>query len=286
MIERCITEGTIVPVAVTVRLLARAMARAAPGGGGRFLVDGFPRNFDNLEGWQAAMGGGAAEVAGVLMYDCPESVMEARLLRRGETSGRSDDAADVIRKRFHTYVNSTLPVIDYYAAQGKVFRVAADAPVADVAAATRAAVEPLLAREVARYHQLLLDAVHAGDWAMYARLSAPDLTAIEAESHGQLVKGLDFHRFFFEAAAARRKFDAAKAAAEGRAPPAPTSSVVSPAAEVRLLGGRAALVAGNRSVVRPSGLEVMGETRLWEYTADGIWRQTHFHRSSAGRSSE
>ena len=284
MIESYIREGKIVPVSVTVRLLAKAMARACPGGGGRFLVDGFPRNFENLEGWQAVMGGGAADVAGVLMYDCPEAVMEARLLRRGETSGRSDDAADVIRKRFHTYVHSTLPVIEHYAAQGKVFRVAADAPVAEVAAATRAAVEPLLAREVARYHQLLLDAVHAGDWPMYARLSAPDLTAIEAESHGQLVKGLDFHRFFFDAAAARRKFDAAKAAADGRTPPAPSTSVVAPAAEVRLLGGRAAVVSGNRTVMRAAGPEVMGETRLWEYTPEGIWRQTHFHRSSAGRS--
>lgn len=273
------------PVSVTVKLIAKAMSRACPGGGGRFLVDGFPRNFENLEGWQAVMAGDAANVAGVLMFDCPESVMEARLLRRGETSGRSDDSADVIRKRFHTYVNSTLPVVEHYAAQGKVMRVAADAPVEAVAAAARAAVEPLIAAEVAQYHQLLIDAVHAGDWTTYARLSAPDMTAIEAESNGQLVKGTDFHKFFFDAAAARRKFDEAAARAEGRTLPAPSSSVVSPAAEVRLLGGRHALVTGNRVVQRASGTEVMGETRVWEHTADGIWRQTHFHRSSAGHSS-
>jgi hypothetical protein len=51
----------------------------------------------------------------------------------------------------------------------------------------------------------------------------------------------------------------------------------------RLLGGRHAVVAGNRTVQRATGAEVMGETRLWEYD-DGVWRQTHFHRSSAGRS--
>lgn len=61
-----------------------------------------------------------ADVLGVLMYDCPEAVMENRLLERGKTSGRSDDKADVIRKRFHTYVESTLPIINHYAAQGKV----------------------------------------------------------------------------------------------------------------------------------------------------------------------
>jgi adenylate kinase family enzyme len=58
-----------------------------------------------------------AEVNGVLFYDCPEATMEKRLLRRGETSGRSDDTADVIRKRFHTYVNATMPVVNHYAAQ-------------------------------------------------------------------------------------------------------------------------------------------------------------------------
>jgi hypothetical protein len=202
-----------VPVEITVQLIRAAMSRAAPGGGGRFLVDGFPRNFENLEGWHRVMGA-SADVLGVLMYDCPEAVMEARLLRRGETSGRSDDTAAVIRKRFHTYVSSTLPVIRHYEAQGRLFRVAADAPVEQVAAATRAAVEPLIAAEVARYHALLLDAVRAGDWAAYERLSAPDLAAIEAESAGHLVSGLLFHKFFFDAAAARRKFDAAAARAE------------------------------------------------------------------------
>lgn len=44
------------PVEVTVNLLRKAMERAAPGGGGRFLVDGFPRNFDNLDGWHRVMG--------------------------------------------------------------------------------------------------------------------------------------------------------------------------------------------------------------------------------------
>jgi adenylate kinase len=36
----------------------------------------------------------------VLFFDCPEEEMEKRLLKRGETSGRADDNADTIRKRF------------------------------------------------------------------------------------------------------------------------------------------------------------------------------------------
>lgn len=125
MINTLINEGKIVPVEVTVNLIRRAMERAAPGGGGRFLVDGFPRNFENLEGWERVMGG-KADVQGVLYYDCPEEVMERRLLQRGLTSGRSDDKADVIRKRFHTYIESTLPVIQKFGGQGKTFRINSD----------------------------------------------------------------------------------------------------------------------------------------------------------------
>jgi adenylate kinase family enzyme len=47
--------------------------------------------------------------------------MEARLLKRGETSGRSDDNAETIRKRFKTFVEQSLPVVAHYKAQGKVF---------------------------------------------------------------------------------------------------------------------------------------------------------------------
>jgi hypothetical protein len=61
----------------------------------------------------------------VLFFDCPEEEMERRLLKRGETSGRSDDNADTIRKRFRTFVEQSLPVIDHYEQQGKVFKISA-----------------------------------------------------------------------------------------------------------------------------------------------------------------
>ena len=59
----------------------------------------------------------------VLFFDCPEAVMEERLLRRGQTSGRADDNPETIRKRFRTYLESTLPIIDRFAKEGKVQRV-------------------------------------------------------------------------------------------------------------------------------------------------------------------
>lgn len=46
--------------------------------------------------------------------------MEARLLERGKTSGRADDNAAAIKKRFATYRAETMPVVGYYAQLGLV----------------------------------------------------------------------------------------------------------------------------------------------------------------------
>ena len=45
----------------------------------------------------------------MLFYDCPEEAMEARLLERGLTSGRSDDNLESIRKRFRTFKAESTP---------------------------------------------------------------------------------------------------------------------------------------------------------------------------------
>jgi adenylate kinase family enzyme len=81
----------------------------------KFLLDGFPRNFENIKGWVEAFGDNqSVKIKFVLFFDCPESEMERRLLKRGKTSGREDDNAHVIKKRFQTFMTETLPIIEYY----------------------------------------------------------------------------------------------------------------------------------------------------------------------------
>lgn len=60
-----------------------------------------------------------------LFFDCPEDVMQERLLNRGKTSGRSDDNAESIKKRFKTFVETSMPVVDYFESEGRVEKVAA-----------------------------------------------------------------------------------------------------------------------------------------------------------------
>ena len=137
MIEEYIKEGKIVPVEVTVKLLVNAMEAD---GGSRFLVDGFPRNTNNLSGWQQVVGDRLA-LGGVLFYDCPEEVMEARLLERGKTSGRADDNIESIRKRFLTYQNETKPILGYYEHQGLCYKIDGARDVEDVWRDTQTTIE-------------------------------------------------------------------------------------------------------------------------------------------------
>src|SRR5437899_8871390 len=51
--------------------------------------------------------------------------------------------------------------------------------------------------ELLRLSQRLLDSIARADWATYQELCDPSLTAFEPESLGQLVEGLEFHRFYF-----------------------------------------------------------------------------------------
>lgn len=122
MINTFIAEGKIVPAEVTVRLLKAAMEASEKSD---FLVDGFPRDMDNLNCWQTEMVDSAV-VKFLLFLDCPQEVMLARLLERGKTSGRNDDNEESITKRFKTYEESTRPIIEHFKSIEKIMTVCAN----------------------------------------------------------------------------------------------------------------------------------------------------------------
>ncbi|KAF7014724.1 hypothetical protein CFC21_028685 [Triticum aestivum] len=97
MIENMIKEGKIVPSEVTIKLLQQAMIKNE---NDKFLIDGFPRNEEN----RAAF----------------------------ENVGRVDDNIETIRKRFKVFVESSLPVIEYYDAKDKVKKIDAAKPIPEV----------------------------------------------------------------------------------------------------------------------------------------------------------
>lgn len=144
LIKTYIREGKIVPMEITVALLSNAMADSlastpppATGTKARFLIDGFPRKLDQAVFFEQTVC--PSEL--VLFLDCPEEVMESRLLKRGETSGRDDDNAESIRKRFRTFIETSMPVVDDFEKKGKVVKVKATGTVDEVYAEVKAGIE-------------------------------------------------------------------------------------------------------------------------------------------------
>ena len=121
-------------------------------------------------------------------------------------------------------------------------------------------------QEVLDLNERLLQSIAKGDWETYQQLCDPTLTAFEAESRGQLVEGMEFHRFYFDRGGIKGGYNL---------------TVCAP--HVRLLGGVAVVCyvrlqqmqddAGKAVTVRNE------ETRVWQRQASG-WRHVHFHRSS------
>ncbi|KAI1107849.1 uridylate kinase [Jackrogersella minutella] len=143
LIRTHIRNGTIVPMEVTIALLEASMRGVLGGAGsgkGRFLIDGFPRKLDQAHKFEEAV----VPARFVLFFDCPEAEMEKRLLERGKTSGREDDNADSIRKRFRTFLDTSMPVVDYFEAQHRVVKVDARPDPDQVFKATQAELEKRL----------------------------------------------------------------------------------------------------------------------------------------------
>ncbi|KAL0604476.1 LOW QUALITY PROTEIN: UMP-CMP kinase [Plecturocebus cupreus] len=124
LIEKYIKEGKIVPVEITISLLKREMDQTMDANAqkNKFLIDGFPRNQDNLQGWNKTMDG-KADVSFVLFFDCNNEICIERCLERGKSSGRSDDNRESLEKRIQTYLQSTKPIIDLYEEMGKVKKI-------------------------------------------------------------------------------------------------------------------------------------------------------------------
>jgi UMP-CMP kinase len=85
---------------------------------------GFPRKMDQAIKFEETV----CPSKFTLFFDCPESVMQERLLKRGETSGRADDNAESIKKRFKTFVETSMPVVEYFEKEDRVVKVSAIPP--------------------------------------------------------------------------------------------------------------------------------------------------------------
>lgn len=131
---------------VTVQLLENAITDVVKNnnGKGKFLIDGFPRKMDQAVKFEETV----CPSKFVLFFDCPEEEMEKRLLIRGKTSGRADDNAESIKKRFKVFEETSMPVIDYFRKKDQVVQVVATKTPDEVYKETRAKLEERLGKDL------------------------------------------------------------------------------------------------------------------------------------------
>jgi len=125
--------------------------------------------------------------------------------------------------------------------------------------------------DIVRLTEQILDAINTGDLEMYTKFSDPNLTAFEPEALGNLVEGIQFHRFYFD------NFSVLKQSRESNV------TILSP--HVHLLGPEAASIAYIKvtQTIDKQGnahTQQSEETRIW-HRRDGRWVNVHFHRSNA-----
>jgi len=128
--QSIIASGGLVSDEIIVQIIEKTITENPDANG--FLFDGFPRTYIQayiLEGLMIKLN---TSLNCLISLDVPEVVSINRLLKRGQTSGRSDDNETVIKNRLKEYQDKTLPVLSFYKDKGICFELQSDKTIPEV----------------------------------------------------------------------------------------------------------------------------------------------------------
>lgn len=115
-----IDKGKLVPDEITIDMLSNELDKNPEAEG--FIFDGFPRTEAQAEALGHLMDDKDNQINAMVALEVDDEVLVQRILKRGETSGRSDDAdVNIVRNRIKVYYNETAILKDYYEKQDKYF---------------------------------------------------------------------------------------------------------------------------------------------------------------------
>lgn len=300
LIEECLVAGKIVPVEISLSLLRDAMDRAAASeyGAPIFLVDGFPRNFDNLQGWVNTTARSAnmpdyASVLGALVFDCPVEELERRILERAKTSGRSDDNLTSARKRFATFKEQTAPVVrvleQLCSSNGgdntnvvRVAHIAGQHSIEEVWGETRRQMDAFAVGDVLSANARLILAVENRDVEEYLKVVDNRMLA---DDDDDLSTPTDSDNASEGAEtgpsqALKKAFHGLEVVSGGEVGSEKQTNQISNV-KVQFHDGTSTTVVYDRVISLPDGevLSKMHETRVWKHGSKG-WLNVHFVRSA------
>lgn len=126
-----IDKGQLVPDEVVIAMIDTALEKHRDARG--FLFDGFPRTVAQAEALDKLLALRKTSITKVIALEVSEEELVDRLLKRGATSGRTDDTDEaIIRKRFAVYKSETEPVAEHYKALGRFESIKGEGSVEDI----------------------------------------------------------------------------------------------------------------------------------------------------------
>jgi adenylate kinase len=108
-----ISKGNLVPDNMIINILIKAIDNQPEECNG-IILDGFPRTVAQAEALEQMLDDRNKKTTLLLDLKVDNDELINRLLKRGETSGRSDDNLETIKKRLDVYEQKTAPVSDFY----------------------------------------------------------------------------------------------------------------------------------------------------------------------------
>ena len=129
--KKIMDKGQLVPDEVVIGMISSALDSNPDAKG--FLFDGFPRTDKQAEALDKLLELKKTSIAVMLALNVSEEELVKRLVKRGETSGRSDDSNEgVIRARIAEYNSKTAAVAEYYKKYDKVVLVKGEGSVEEI----------------------------------------------------------------------------------------------------------------------------------------------------------
>ena len=115
-------KGHLVPDGVTIKMLNAEVEKNPEANG--FVFDGFPRTAAQAEALAILMEEKSSQINAMVALEVDDEVLVGRLLERGKTSGRADDADEaIIRERVAEYYRKTDILKDFYKGKDRYFGV-------------------------------------------------------------------------------------------------------------------------------------------------------------------
>ena len=138
--KKLMDKGQLVPDEVVVGMISTALEENPQAKG--FLFDGFPRTAAQAQALDSLLEIKKTPVKVMLALDVSEDELVKRILKRGQSSGRSDDTDEtIIAARVAEYKNKTEAVADYYRKSDKVVMVPGEGSIDEIFARLSAEIE-------------------------------------------------------------------------------------------------------------------------------------------------